>query len=281
MARLMQLRSAGWTAFVVLSVAVVAPAMAVSTLLVQVRGPASQPAPSAPANAPANDVCLDAIFYAALPGQTNYCLGLRDWNAGHFETGLEFLQLAAGWGNKNAQYTLGLIYFSGHHVAVDPALGLAWLELADQRHNDPQITLAMKSADHWATPAQRARARDLYAAMSPKYGDAVAATRAWQHWLHWWHGAANNKGLVCLSGRQLWTVQHAGIDGMAPQVTDALQAAAASAGRKHTPRCFGISLKQRRHLVRESGGAYFAGWAGIVSVGPLKQVPAPATSAGR
>lgn len=210
--------------------------------------------------------CFDRVFYGPLPGKTNYCLGLRDWENGHYRNGLEFLKLAAGWGNKNAQYTLGMIYYNGHHVPADHALGLAWLKLANQRHNDSKIALATRSAIKWATRAQRQRALQLYHQMLAKYGDKVATARAWHHLQHWRRSHnANNRGCMVLVGPEA----HAAMaSGLAEMIYDS---------QTHKFEVC-MHLQTRRHVLRHTVHHYFQNWAGTVTVGPLQQVPAPASS---
>ncbi|HEX7340725.1 MAG TPA: hypothetical protein VF269_00465 [Rhodanobacteraceae bacterium] len=209
------------------------------------------------------DICLDSLFYAPLPGKTNYCLGLRDWKKGHYHTALEFFRLAAGWGNKNAQYTLGLIYYGGRHVAPNPALGIAWLELANQRNNDVRIGEVTQAALKWSTPAQRDQAKTLYQRMLPTFGDKVAAARAWHHLRHWERSNDNASGQLCLYGAQRWV---------------AMQLLHGSTGGDQ---CAGISLQAQTQLVQASASRYFSGFIGVVTVGPLQTVPAPAASSGK
>ncbi|MEO6965802.1 MAG: hypothetical protein ABI076_07885, partial [Acidobacteriaceae bacterium] len=99
---------------------------------------------------------------------------------GAYRRGLELLELSAGWGNKQAQYTLGMIYFNGDQVAQDRARGIAWLMLANERHNDSQTDLVIRSAIQLATPEQIKTAQRLFQDMRKKYGDSVAGARAWR-----------------------------------------------------------------------------------------------------
>lgn len=63
---------------------------------------------AAPQNISQQD-CDDALF-RFLPGYTAYCFGMNKWRAGKYRDGLADLKRAAGWANKNAQYSLGMIY---------------------------------------------------------------------------------------------------------------------------------------------------------------------------
>lgn len=277
---------AGWIGRVLLCVFAACSASAIAAPSAQTASAHSTQA-GAPAHSARKPICFDTLFYVAMPGLTNYCLGLRDWESGHYDDGLELLKLAAGWGNKGAQYTLGLIYYNGHHVAANPALGMAWLELANQRHNDTQIARVARSVAKLATPEERKQARVLYRQMLPRYGDKVAATRAWHHLRHWQRHRDGNAGVICVYGRQAWAINHAGQQGMEPlAVVRAMETlnAQSSTPLANGGMCPGggiVSFAVQERLVRHSAAIYFDGWIGNVSVGPLQQVPAPAASSGK
>lgn len=256
-------------------------------------------APNAHAAKP--EVCFTDLFSGPLPGKADYCLGMRAWHEGHYESGLDLLKLAAGWGNKSAQYTLGLIYYGGHHVAADTALALAWLKLADERHNDDQIGKVRRSAYQWATPAERHRADDLFGQMAGTYGDAVAAARAMRHLRNWERrNGAFDSGCVQLAGAQAAAARRLGLVGEPPRSLDWLRVPSHPISVKigsiqeemkemrkvaryrtrfsnaNAGVCVTIHTQQR--VTQAIAEKYFAGWVGVVTVGPLQQVPAAASS---
>lgn len=148
--------------------------------------------------------CLDALF-DFFPGYTEYCHGMKRWHAGHYRAALENFEDAASWADKNAQYTLGLIHFNGHHVPVNHALGLAWLMLSAQRKQPHHFKVVLVSAYLASSPQERARARELFKRMLPRYGDAVAARRAKLRYKHAmqssvraWSGGAGTR--LCIFG---------------------------------------------------------------------------------
>lgn len=202
-------------------------------------------------------------WYRYFPGSSNYCLGIRYWENGSYQRGLKLLKLAAGWANKDAQYALGLIYFNGHHVATNRALGVAWLTLANERQADPQIALAARSVVEQAQPRENRRAKHLLQQMRKKYSDAVAGRRAWNHLRNrlkslafsgpralprsfclqrdgstvpWSHGATDDPDLLCLPS---------------------------------------LSLSRK---VAKIANRYFHDMTGTVTVGPVEQVPASGSS---
>lgn len=208
--------------------------------------------------------CHDCWYYY-FPGAVNYCLGMRDWKKGAYRSGLELLKLAAGWGNKNAQYTLGLIYYRGHHVAADRARGLAWLMLANERHNDAQTELATRLAIRLATAEQYKRAQQLLEEMRKRYGDEVAGVRAWRH----------------LRNRML----SASSLGLPPPKTSCILEGGGvvpwSHGSSADPHVLCMPSGQFSTTVARIASKYFNGLSGTVTVGPLQQAPAPAPSSTR
>lgn len=244
-------------------------------------------------------VCFTDVFSGPLPGRADYCQGMQDWDIGHYQDGLQFLKLAAGWGNKDAQYTLGLIHYGGRHVPTNVALGLAWLKLADERHNDSQINAVRYSAFKSATPAQRERAQDFYRKLQGQYRDKVAAARAWHHLQHWRRHNRFNSGCIRVYGPEAAAAKRLGLAGMPPATIGsflhpskpiASNGSPKSRRRAHRLRnrfssaradvC--VTLNMQHHLAQKLALTYFAGtpWMGSVTVGPLQLVPTPATSSG-
>lgn len=192
-------------------------------------------------------------WYGVFPGQVNYCIGMRMWTKGSYRGGLELLKLSAGWGDKQAQYTLGMIYFNGDHVAQDRALGIAWLMLANERHNDAQTDLVSRSAAHLATPEQNKRAQRLFQDMRKKYGDKVAGARAWSHLRNYVKGAKPMAQTTC--------------------ITDGGDSVPWSHGMAADPHVLCMLPGSAAKKVAGIANTYFQGMTGTVSVGPLQQVP--------
>lgn len=112
------------------------------------------------------------------PGDYYFCTGSRAFSKGDYEHALSMYESAAAWGDKRAQFNLGLIHFRGDHVPVNQPLGLAWLALAAER---PDATLereVLATSYSSAAPAIRRQADALWNAMKAKYADPVALERA-------------------------------------------------------------------------------------------------------
>lgn len=243
---------------------------------------------------------------------------MDEWERGEPAAALKLLELAAGWGNKNAQYTLGLIYYNGHHVAANRALGLAWLELADERANDAQIGEVLRAASRSATAAERQQAQQLFARMQGTYADKVAAARAWHRLQHWRAShARNGNGCLLVQGAQAVAARKLGLVADAPEsegsgvasmpvripensaaqplmgepiyrrlharaTPQAMQDAQAVRQQRAQGKQFVdgacVPVQVQRQLVQASADDYFHGLTDRVEVGPLQQVPAPAAS---
>lgn len=200
-----------------------------------------------------------------LPGSYYYCVGVRDLAKGNYPRSRRMLRIAAGWGNKSAQFLLGIGYFKGDTGRLDRPLGLAWMGLAAERR-DPNYSAIFTSAWQQATPQERVRAQALWQSMLPTYEDAHAARRAEMRFEHERDAlvARSSAGQqVCIAGLN---VSHIGTVVPEYQANNNMSA------------CGGADLPVE--LVAKKLDVYaeqlFDGWAGHVSVGALKAVEGPA-----
>lgn len=192
--------------------------------------------------------CNDAL-YRFLPGEVNFCLAARERQRNDAVGTLEMLKLAASWGNKKAQYALGLMYFNGELVVANRPLGLAWLGLATER-GDRVYSAVFASAYGKATTIERQQAQARYAALLPVYADAVAARRAQRRFDREMHQLTRFEPYpsgLCI----------AGITGGA-------------AVDRNNPVCPSSSVAVTQ--LNRIGDMYFEGWVGHVSVGALQPV---------
>ena len=200
-----------------------------------------------------------------LPGSYYYCVGVRDMAKGNNARSREMLRTAASWGNKSAQFLLGMGYFKGDVEPLDRPLGLAWMGLASERR-DPTYAAIFSSAWNRATPQEQARAQELWRSMLPTYGDAHAASRAALRFKHERDALlvrANVGQQTCIFGMNTGNMSAA-----VPEFT----------GDNNMSACGGAELPVE--LVAKKLDVYaeqlFDGWAGHVTVGPLKIVsPSP------
>jgi TPR repeat protein len=231
-----------------LAFAMVAPAAA------RGQGPAAgQPGPMAPRGK------CDPVLAKALPGDFNFCLAAKDWQAGRHAQATEFLQLAAGWGDKAAQMALGVAYFNGDGVPQDRALGLAWLGLAAERHGATASGL-FASARSKVDAAEFARADTLYQQMRATYGDEVAAVRADKHYRRAVHALQGDPAYGmgrCVAGYGYVAFSD---PGNREQNTGADKYQPCSMSSEHTM----LAAIEQHYEV------YIEGWHGRVTVGPVE-----------
>lgn len=93
-----------------------------------------------------------------------------------YRSAIEMFELAGYWGNKTAQYNVGLMYWKGMGVPRDEARGTAWLGISAERHDELaektlRETYLKLSAD------DRKRANEIWEELNLKYGDKVTQAR--------------------------------------------------------------------------------------------------------
>lgn len=190
-----------------------------------------------------------------VPGVYYYCVGARDLARHNDGRGREMLELAAAWGSKPAQLTLGVGYFKGDAMPLNRPLGLAWLGLAAERR-DPAYVAIFKSAWDKAGPEEQARAQALWQSMRPKYGDEHAAHRAERRYRHERWELVRNEiygARACIAGINVGqVVRSEGVGG---------------------PDCIGSSsVTLAAKKIDVYADSLFDGWSGHVSVGQLEPV---------
>jgi hypothetical protein len=113
-----------------------------------------------------------------LPGDYYLCAASRAVARGRYASAISLYESAAAWGDKRAQFNLGLLYYRGQHVPQDKARGMAWLALSAERPQDRLQREVLASAYASASPELRRQADALWNAMKPRYADRTARTRA-------------------------------------------------------------------------------------------------------
>jgi TPR repeat protein len=168
------------------------------------------PAVSAPVAPPAQDLesakvygCIRS-YETLLPGDYYACLAKYYFQRKHYRQMVEMLEESAHWANKDAQYTLGLIYYNGDTpgVPANRPLAIAWLALAAERKN-PAYLQAYDAISLRSTPEEIQAATNISNKMKLEYGDKVAGLRALRQFnrgIYTLDEAANYGGPVLLSG---------------------------------------------------------------------------------
>ena len=121
------------------------------------------------------------------PGEYYFHLGVEATTKRDFVHAMAMYKIAASWAYKPAEYNLGVMYLSGQGTAVDLPQAMAWMALAAER-NDAQYVRARELVYANLTPAQFAKANEIWRQLLPKYGDAAALPRAKARW----HEALSN-----------------------------------------------------------------------------------------
>ncbi len=111
------------------------------------------------------------------PGAYYFHKGCDAYARGDSAQAIMLWKMAAGWGQKSAQYDLGIALYKGQGVSLDRAQGLAWLALASERH-DPEFQQSFDAAWFEVSDDERAEAQRLHAQLKPLYADAIALRRA-------------------------------------------------------------------------------------------------------
>jgi hypothetical protein len=243
-----------------------------------------QPFPSAqPVSAPAQttikaDRSVDEVARLTcpqgierfLPGTYYYCVGTRDVALGKNDQARSMLEIAAGWGNKSAEFLLGVGYYKGDLQPKDRARGLAWLGLASERR-DPTYLAVFNSAWKQGTPREQAEAQRLWRAMLPTYGDRRAARRAAARFRHERDALLarrqTNGQQTCVAGLTVGTIAPMAI------IHEPLDQTNESA-------CDGADMSATFVVKRLDAYAnqLLDGWEGHVTVGNLEAVPAPSVA---
>ncbi|GLQ99421.1 sel1 repeat family protein [Dyella mobilis] len=212
----------------------------------------------ATAATPLSGTCVP-VLEKLLPGQFHYCVAVHDWQKGDDAAGFSEAKYAARWGEKRAQFALGVDYFNGRRgIAIDKAQGLAWLTLAAER-KDPYYAAILASARSQSTPQEQAQAQALVAKMLPSYGDAQVAQYAERRFQAQW-----------------WAIRD--------HVWDAMQGTGLDPWSKDTAVVIdGLGTVQPILALRklqDAGDGYFQGW-GHVTVGVTIPANSPLAQASR
>lgn len=139
-----------------------------------------------------------------LPGEYYACRAKYHFQREHYRSAVDSLEESAYWANKDAQYSLGLMYFNGDtpDIPANRPLGIAWLALAAERKN-PAYMQMYAIARAQSSPEEIKTAGQLWQKMRLKYGDKVAGLRAlrrFNHEIKPLEDAANSGGILYLNG---------------------------------------------------------------------------------
>ncbi len=118
----------------------------------------------------------------AVPGIDAFERAIDAWHHHRVHEAIHSFKLAAFWGEKVAEYDLGLMYWQGKAIPQNRPLAVAWLALADQRHNSDRINGSLQYAYARLDGSQRHKAAADFGQLAGTYGDGAALTRARDAW---------------------------------------------------------------------------------------------------
>lgn len=205
--------------------------------------------------------CIEGL-QRFLPAHVYYCLAIQSYGVHRYASMSHFLDQAALWGSKQAEYVIGFMALNGVHEPVSRSRAMAWYALAAERHT-PYFQAAYDRLRGQATASERLQAQAILASLGPKYTDAVAAPRAEERYREGmnWLDAHRGSSHICLSGM------------IVPRGSTGTPNPAVAG---HCP-----SPGQLLNEVQLSAGAVFEDWGSHVEVKPLQMVRDPALPKGQ
>jgi hypothetical protein len=131
------------------------------------------------ADSPENSFASDpSITIKYLPGKYFEQKALQAVKREDFRQALDMYEKAGYWGNKIAQYDVGMLYLNGAQgIPADKVRADAWLGIAAQTHA-PYVDKALGEAYAGIDAEQRAAAGDLWKELKVDYDDKVTLDRA-------------------------------------------------------------------------------------------------------
>lgn len=116
------------------------------------------------------------------PGQYYFIKAVDATKHRDYRFAIDMYQASASWAYKPAQYNLAILYLQGGDgVPVDKPRAMAWAALAAER-NEAEYVEARELIYADLTKDEFAKANEIWRALKPTYGDAVALERAKTRW---------------------------------------------------------------------------------------------------
>lgn len=141
--------------------------------------PPKNPIPSPPEASPDIEKIITAMNNASTWGHPDLFgefAGMRLYSEGHYVAALKYFEYGARYADKLSQLSIGLMYDNGRGVEKDPVTACAWLALAAERKY-PAFIATRDRVCEALTPAQHDQAVAVLDKLMSEYGDAVAKKR--------------------------------------------------------------------------------------------------------
>lgn len=163
-----------------------------------------------------NWLCEDTPF-DQYPDAYYTCEAMQSFKHGFDTHALEHLKRASKWGNKTAQYRVGLMTLGGIGTPADPVEGAAWLLLANERNNR-DITARLREVQASMSEGAWKAAHERALVLKEEYGDFAALERRTR-----WVRRMKNRMTGSRLGKPMATVRVADSQGItADQMTNRL-----------------------------------------------------------
>lgn len=111
------------------------------------------------------------------PGTQFLERGNMFFRQGDYDAAVGNFRLAAHWGDKLAQFNLGMMYVNGDGVDRDPLRGWAWIKLSAERGYPKNAAVAADIWNQFTGEHRKAANKILEKELKPRYGDEVAIPR--------------------------------------------------------------------------------------------------------
>lgn len=141
--------------------------------------PPKNPVPPPPESDPDIEKIITAMNNASTWGHPDLFgefAGMRLYSEGHYAAAIKYFKYGARYADKLSQLSIGLMYENGQGVEKDPVTACAWLALAAER-KFPSFIATRDRVCEALTPAQHDQAVAVLDKLMPEYGDAVAKKR--------------------------------------------------------------------------------------------------------
>ena len=137
-------------------------------------------APSLAAASPQGHFLCEDTSMDVFPDDRWYCEAMHNFRKGFDRHALDLFKRAARYGNKLAQYKIGLMYAGGVGTEADAVEGAAWLLLANERNID-EVTERLRFVMSTLPEFEKRQAHERAGELREEYGDLNALSRraAW------------------------------------------------------------------------------------------------------
>ncbi|MEM7704274.1 MAG: hypothetical protein AAF358_01905 [Pseudomonadota bacterium] len=115
------------------------------------------------------------------PDLKNFAEAALDMKNGRYDSAMTNLRDSARFGNKTAQYSIGMMYIYGTGVERNWSRGHAWLKLSAS-HAEPDYVSARDQVFEQLDEAEKTTTEDIHRELATIFGDSAALERR-ENWV--------------------------------------------------------------------------------------------------